>query len=298
VLRRELAKKRVKVLCKTKVSNLLVKGQRVRGVELKDKTVLEASKVILATGGASYSFTGSDGKGVKIAERSGHLIVGFKPGLVPLVVKESYPLALEGLTLRNIRLQFSNGKNKIQSDTGEMVFTKKGISGPLVLSLSGRVADWLHDERKAFVDIDLKPALSEEQLRARLLREIEQSPRKGIKNLLKEMLPLRLIPIFLSSAGVLPEKRVNQLTRSERKAILSLLKAFRLNICATAGIENAMVSRGGVSLKEIDPRTMVSRIVEGLYFCGEMIDIDADTGGFNLQAAFSTGYLAGTSCRP
>jgi len=295
VLENELVKSGVQVVCRSKVVDLIVSGGRVKGVRLENSQDILCDRIILATGGASYSFTGSDASGINIAKKLAHLIVPLRAGLVPLDVKQNYVKKLEGLTLRNIRLKFSGGKTEIISEIGELIFTASGISGPLVISLSGKVIDLLAPDKTVFIDIDLKPALSIQQLDARLLREFKLNAKKGIKNVLKELLPLRLIMVFAEVAGINPIKKCSQITQKEREKIISLLKGFRLEISKPRPIEEGMVTRGGVSLKEINPRTMESRRIKGLYFCGEMIDLDGDTGGFNLQAAFSTGYLAGES---
>jgi len=212
-----------------------------------------------------------------------------------LETRQHYPKFLEGLALKNIRLRFSDSKRQILSEIGELLFTSFGISGPLVLSLSGEIVDWLQHSNTIYVEIDLKPALSKEQLRARLLREFKLNPKKAIKNTLKALLPKRLVDVFIDIAKILPDKKVSQITQKERESLVSLFKAMRLDITKSRPIDEAMITRGGISLKDINPRTMESRLIKGLYFAGELIDIDADTGGFNLQAAFSTGYLAGES---
>jgi len=295
VLKQELRKKGVEVEVSVEVKDILIKDNRVAGVVLADSRTIFADKVILATGGVSYSFTGSDGGGLRIAKKLGHTVTDLRPGLVPLEVKQGYPKDLEGLTLKNIRLVFSDGSKKIESETGELVFTGFGVSGPLVIGLSGIIADWLFAGRSVFVNIDLKPALTGEQLDRRFLSEFAANSKKSIRNAIKEFLPLRLIDCFLDIAKIPPDKKVGQVNQKERKTLVSLLKGLRLDIIKARPIEEAMVTRGGVSLKEIDPRTMQSRLIRGLYFAGEIIDVDADTGGFNLQAAFSTGYLAGES---
>jgi len=295
LLKKELEKTGVQVIYKSKVVDLLVKDGKVKGVRLENGKDIPAERVILATGGASYSFTGSDATGINIARKHGHAIVSLAAGLVPLVVKQDYPKKLEGLTLHNIKLTFSAGKTRIYSDIGELLFTGFGISGPLVITLSGRVIDLLDEHKNVSLEIDLKPGLSGEQLDNRLLREFKVNARKNVKNMLKELLPLRLIMVFAQAAGIDPFKKCSQVTQKEREKIISLLKGFQMDISGSRPIEEGMVTRGGVSLKGINPRTMESRLVKGLYFCGEMIDVDADTGGFNLQAAFSTGYLAGES---
>jgi len=295
VLKKELDRSGVRVVYKANAAGLAVDNGAVKAVKLSDGSLIACDKAILACGGASYSFTGSDGSGMKIAASLGHSIVPLRPGLVALDVKQNYPRRLEGLTLRNIRIRFCGGKEHIVSEVGELLFTSSGISGPLVVTLSGRVIDMLGRAKSVFADIDLKPALSEEQLDKRLLREFKAGAKKNIRNVIKELLPLRLADIFMQVCEIDPLKKCSQVRQAEREKIISNLKCFRMEISSSRPLEEGMVTRGGVSLKEINPRTMESRLVKGLYFCGEMIDVDADTGGFNLQAAFSTGYLAGES---
>lgn len=295
VLKNEVEKQNITTLHKAVVKDILVANNQAQGVSLENGERLKADAVILATGGVSYAFTGSTGDGQRIAEKFGHSIVPLRPGLVPLDIKESYPKELEGLTLKNIRITFSSAKKEIVTEVGELMFTAKGISGPLVITESGRVNDLLAEQRRVHAIIDLKPGLTIEQLEARLLREFKANPRMSIRNILKELLPLRLIDTFIHILKIDSQKQASHVTLEDRRNIVKLLKAFTLEIKSTQPIEEAMVTRGGVSLKDINPRTMESRRVKGLYFAGEMIDIDADTGGFNLQAAFSTGYLAGES---
>jgi predicted Rossmann fold flavoprotein len=295
VLEKELEKVGVQVIYKSKVVDLIAAGAVAKAIRLENGENITADRIILACGGASYSFTGSDASGINIAKRLGHTIVPLQAGLIPLDLKQNYPKKLEGLTLRNIRLRFSDGKTQIVSEIGELIFTASGISGPLVITLSGKVVDLLAANKFVYLDLDLKPALSIEQLDARLLREFKLNAKKSIKNMLKALLPLRLIKVFIDALGIDLLKKCSQITQEEREKIISLLKGFRMDISGPRPIEEGMITRGGVSLKEINPRTMESRLIKGLYFCGEMIDVDADTGGFNLQAAFSTGYLAGES---
>jgi len=295
VLDKELAQQKVKSIFKSEVKDILIKDGQVKGLYLANAEFIPCDKIILATGGATYSFTGSTGEGLKMAQSSGHSIVPLRPGLVPLEIKEKYPETLEGLTLKNIRIKFCAGKSEIVSEVGELLFTGFGISGPLVLTLSAKIVDWLKDKQDVYAAIDLKPGLSVEQLDARFLREFKANPKKGIKNIVKSLLPLKLIDLFIKLTGIEPHKKANQLTQDERRKVVALLKSWRLSIAGARPLEEGMVTQGGVSLKDINPRTMESRRVKGLYFCGEMIDVDADTGGFNLQAAFSTGYLAGES---
>ena len=293
VLKKELLKNKVNISCETRLKDIAVEDKKVKGLNLSDGTFIPCDRIILAAGGASYKFTGSNAEALGLVSRLGHHIVPLKPGLVPLETKPAYPLT--GLALKNIRLKFSDGKREIASEIGELLFTDFGISGPLVLSLSAQIADWLREIKNVFVEIDLKPALSKEQLNSRLLREFKISPKKTLRNALKSLLPVRLIEVFLLMVKIEPDKKTSQITQSERLSLVSLLKGLRLEISRTRPIDQAMVTRGGVSLKEVNPRTMESRLIKGLYFAGEMLDVDADTGGFNLQAAFSTGYLAGES---
>lgn len=295
ILKKELIKLKVKIIFDSRVKEVIASGNQVRQVKLEDLTMLEADRVIVATGGKSYSFTGSSGDGYLMAEKLGHTIEELKPGLVALEVKEKYVKSLEGLTLKNIRLKFVKDQDKINSEVGELVFTDSGVSGPLVLTLSGVISDWLNERKEVFISIDLKPGLSQEQLDLRILREIKTAPKKTVRNIFKSLLPLKLVDLFIGLAGVSQDKKASLITQPERRKIASLLKSWRLTILRTGPLERAMVTRGGISLKEINPRTMESRLIKGLYFAGEVIDIDADTGGFNLQAAFSTGYLAGQS---
>jgi predicted Rossmann fold flavoprotein len=295
ILEKELRSLGVKILCKSRMKDLLLESGKVRGLLLDNGQLIPADRVILATGGVSYAFTGSTGEGLECAKRIGHRVTALRPGLVAMETREKYPNQLLGLTLKNIRLAFSDGKREIISDIGELLFTPMGVSGPLVLTHSGAIADWIMAGARVFMKIDLKPGLSREQLDARLRRDFLKNARKTIKNSFKDLLPQKLAGVVLFILKVDPNKKVSQITKIERENIVSLLKGFRLNIAKPGPLEEAMVTRGGISLKEIDPRSMQSRLCPGLYFCGEMIDVDADTGGFNLQAAFSTGYLAGES---
>jgi len=295
VLREELQKNKVRVYYKVSVKDIITESGRVRAVRLNDGETIYADRVVLATGGLSYSFTGSTGDGIELARKLGHNIAALRAGLVALEVKQGFVGLLNGLTLKNVRLRFISDGKQIISEIGELLFTRQGVSGPLVLSLSGRIIDWLGEKKKVNLKIDLKPALSYEQLDKRLLRDFHGDSKKSIKNILKRLIPLRLIELFVKLSGINPARKANQITQDERGKIISLLKNLEFDIKCGLPLEEAMVTRGGVSLKDINPRTMESRIIKGLYFAGEMIDVDADTGGFNLQAAFSTGYLAGES---
>jgi predicted Rossmann fold flavoprotein len=299
-LKRELLRCGVRLKCNIKVRDIIASPlgpaeRTVQGLRIAGNRFIAAERVILAAGGVTYPFTGSCGGGLRMAAALGHRITDLRPGLVPLEIRQEGMRHLAGLSLKNIRLKFFSGKNKIISGVGELLFTHTGISGPLVLSLSGRVADWLKQEKGVYAEIDLKPALTPEQLDSRLLREFKAGTNKSLKNILKELLPQRLIAYFLQITDIAPLIKANQVTSMQRRALIRLLKGWRLDITRPRPIQEAMITRGGVSLKEINPRTMESRLVKGLYFAGEIIDVDADTGGFNLQAAFSTGYLAGES---
>lgn len=295
VLKKELLAKGVRPLFKSRMKDIILRDKQVKGVMLTDNKVISCDRVILATGGVSYAFTGSSGDGIELAKRLGHKIISLRSALVPLLVRQKYILKIEGLALKNIRLRFAAGGKQIISEIGELIFTKNGISGPLVLTLSGTIIDWLAEKKAVYVEIDLKPALSAEQLNARLLREFQLNSKKSIRNVLAQLLPKRMIDLFLELVKIKADKKVSHFTQQERKQVAAMLKAFRLDITGSLAIEEAMVTRGGVCLKDINPRTMESRLIKGLYFAGEMIDLAADTGGFNLQAAFSTGYLAGES---
>ncbi len=295
VLENELNKNNVNMVYKTKIKEMLVEKGEVKGLLTAGKKIIPAKRVILATGGVSYSFTGSTGEGIKMAQGLNHSVSQIRPGLVPLEIKQRYPRLLEGLTLKNICLKFSNGKKDIFSEIGELLFTGFGVSGPLVLSLSGQIVDWLEAREKVYVEIDLKPALSREKLDLRLLRELNANSKKSIKNILSGLLPRRMVNVFIDIAKIDPDKKASHFTQKDRRDLASLFKGLRLDIIRSRPIEEAMITMGGISLKDINPRTMESRLIRGLYFAGEMIDVHADTGGFNLQAAFSTGYLAGES---
>ncbi len=293
VLLKELQHLHVDVRHGAVVKDIVVEHGSVKGVLCADGSAIAADRIILATGGMSYPFTGSTGAGFAIAGRLKHTIMPLRPGLVGLETQERH--GLEGLTLKNIRLAFGGEGKRIVSDMGELLFTHHGISGPLVLSLSGRIVDMLRQGKKVFAEIDLKPALSDEQLSARLVREFAGAPRTALKNVLKELLPSGMIDCFLKAVRIDGNITASHITKEQRQKIIEALKRFRFDITKNRPLDEAMVTQGGISLKEINPRTMESRLVKGLYFAGEVIDVDADTGGFNLQAAFSTGYLAGGS---
>lgn len=295
VLLKQLQQNKVKIVFDSRVTQVFVKNNQARGVILETGRVASSDKVILATGGVSYAFTGSTGDGINFSAKLGHKITPLKAGLASVVIKENYPRLLEGLSLKNIQLKISAGDKELISGVGELLFTAFGVSGPLIFTLSGKISDFLEEKKNVFLEIDLKPGLSREQLDIRILREFQANPKKSLRNILKTLLPLRLIDLFIRMLKIDSHKSASQITAAERAKMIELLKGFCLQVKSLPPIEEAMVTRGGVSLKDINPRTMESRLIRGLYFCGEMIDLDADTGGFNLQAAFSTGYLAGES---
>lgn len=259
----------------------------------EDGSSLVSDKVILAMGGASYKATGSTGDGFRIAEELGHTIIPLKAWLVPLKAKEPWVKDLQGLSLENIRLVFEYGNKKIVSDIGELIFTHFGVSGPLVLDLSGNIVSILEKHKEIRLLIDLKPGLNIGQLENRLLKEFKAKGNTALSNVMKALLPNRLIEIFVHLLKLNPSIKASQITKNERRSMITLFKALPLTITGSLPIEEAMVTGGGVSTKDINPRTMESRIVPGLYFAGEIIEGAAPSGGYNLQQAFSTGYLAG-----
>lgn len=266
----------------------------VRGLLLSSGRKVYGDAVIVATGGLSYQTTGSTGDGYRFAEETGHGIVEPEPSLVPLLTEEPYIPRLQGLSLRNTGLRILDGKKTIYSDFGEMMFTHNGVTGPMILSASAVVGARLKKKPlQAF--LDLKPALSKEQLDARILREFGESPNKQFKNVIGTLFPASLLPVMLSLGGIDPEKKIHEITREERLGFAELIKAFPFTIIGTGDFKEAVITRGGVRVKQINPGTMESKLVDGLYFIGEVLDLDAVTGGFNLQIAWSTAYLAAQS---
>ena len=272
----------------------------VNSVELENGKILEADKVIIATGGKSYPRTGSTGDGYKFAKELGHTIITPKASIVPLEADKELCQSLQGLSLKNVKIQLKNIENnkKIYDDFGEMLFTHFGVSGPTILSSSAHLlrvknVDELLKQRKIKLVIDLKPALSKEELDSRILRDFEEVKNKEFKNSLDKLLPKKMIEVIIKLSGIKENKKVNEITKEERFKLVELLKNFEVTITGFRPIEEAIVTAGGVSTKEINPKTMESKIVKGLYFAGEVIDVDSYTGGFNLQIAYSTGFVAG-----
>ena len=266
-------------------------GERISAVLLDDGTELECDAVAVCTGGASYSKTGSTGDGYRLAKSVGHTVVEPKPSLVPLVCRNNFIPALQGLSLKNVAVRVLDGGREVYSDFGEMLFTHFGVSGPVVLSASSHMKE---PEKKDYkLVIDLKPALDEEKLDKRLQRDFAENNNKDFINSLSNLLPRKLIPVIVRLSGIEPSVKCNQITRAQRQSLVRLLKAFTVDVTGFRPIEEAIVTSGGVNVKEIEPKTMKSKIVPNLYFAGEVIDVDAYTGGFNLQIAFSTGFLCG-----
>lgn len=293
---KEIKKYNIDVKLNKKVSEVLTKAGEVCGVKLENGEIVNASKVILATGGKSYPATGSTGDGYDIAEKLGHTIVSPKGSLVPLTADVELCQSLQGLSLRNVKILIKDVENnkKIYEDFGEMLFTHFGLSGPTILSASAhllRYKNFGKNNIKLF--IDLKPALDEESLDLRIRRDFEEFKNKEFKNSLEKLLPQKMIPVIIELSKIKPEKKVNEITREERFALVQLMKKFEVTITGFRPVEEAIVTAGGISIKEINPKTMESKIVSGLYFAGEVIDVDAYTGGFNLQIAYSTGFTAG-----
>lgn len=293
-LKRFLDENGVKIRLNTKVKSLVYENDMIKCVETTGGR-FAANSVIIATGGLSYPSTGSDGDGYKFAKKCGHSVTKLYPSLVPLRIKEKFCSELMGLSLKNVSADFLLDGKSVYRDMGEMMFTHLGITGPLVLTGSAYLTRALSEGKTAEVVIDLKPALDEKTLDNRILKDFNKYANKALKNALNELLPQRLIPVLVDMSGIDPEKKVNSITKSERQKLLSLLKGLKLTVTSASGFNEAVVTSGGVNVDEIDPSTMQSKLVKNLYFCGEVIDIDAFTGGFNLQIAFSTAYLAGTN---
>ena len=291
---------KIKKLFNTRVQKILVQNGDVLGVRT-EKEIIQTDKIILATGGKSYPLTGSTGDGYLIAKNIGHKVTEIRPSLVPLVIYEKNECKeMQGLSLRNVGIKFiDESKNKlIYEDFGEMIFTHFGISGPTILSGSAHLVrykeiDNLMKEQKIKLQIDLKQELTEEQLDERILRDFKEFKNKQFKHALDKLLPQKMIPIVIEKAEINEEKRVNEITKEERKNLVKVLKKFELTIKDFRPVEEAIITSGGINIKEINPKTMESKLVKGLYFAGEIIDVDSYTGGFNLQIAYSTGYTAG-----
>jgi len=299
-LSRELKKRNVKIELNTCVKGVLVEQgsdseehPKVTGVLLENGKKITADKVIVATGGISYASTGSTGDGYRFASKSGHKVTECKPSLVPFNVKESWCKDAMGVSLKNVSLRLVCGKKEIYNGFGEMLITHFGISGPLALSASSYYVSKAKGETLAY--IDLKPALDAELLDKRVLRDFEEAKNKQFKNSLNHLFPQKLIPVMIDLSGIDPEKKVNIISKEERKRFVDLIKNLPLTITGVRDFKEAIITKGGVSVKDVNPSTMESKKIKGLYFAGEVLDLDALTGGYNLQIAWSTGYLAGVN---
>ena len=300
-LQKVLKEKKVKIMLHTQVQRLLeepsvddMSQNVVTGVKLEDGTTMQADAVIVATGGFSYQTTGSTGDGYRFAKEMGHTVTDIHPSLVPFLAKEGYVQQMQGLALKNVEVRILNGKKLLYQEFGEMLFTHFGVSGPLLLSASAAIKPSLTAGELSMF-IDLKPALSEEQLDHRLLREFDEAKNKQFKNSIGGLFPAKMIPVMLELSGIDPEKKVNEITKAERRYFIGLIKAFPVTLCGLRDFNEAIITKGGVKVKEVNPSTMESKLVPHLYFCGEVLDLDAMTGGYNVQIAWSTGYLAGVS---
>ena len=289
---RELNSLGVAVSLHTEVRELLCEQDKVCGVLLTNGKKMKADAVIVATGGISYPSTGSTGDGYRFAKETGHRVTELLPSLVPMEVSQWYAKELQGLSLRNIEICITDGKKKLYEEFGEMLFTHYGVTGPVILSASSVVGKTLR-KKELTLHIDLKPALSEEQLDKRILREFDANHNKQYKNSIDSLFPAKLKPVMIELSEIEPEKKVNEITKEERQRLVHLIKDFTMTLTGLRGYNEAIITKGGVSVKEIDPGTMESKKMKGLYFAGEVLDLDAVTGGYNLQIAWSTGYLAG-----
>ncbi|MBR4892680.1 MAG: NAD(P)/FAD-dependent oxidoreductase [Clostridia bacterium] len=276
-----------------KAEKIIVEDNKVTKVKLSDNRIINCNSVVVATGGMSYPLTGSTGDGYNFVKPLGHTITELKPALVPVVLKSRYPKMLEGLSLKNISVNLTDENGKVvYSDFGEMVFTSNGVSGPVILSMSS----FVEDSKDYTLSIDLKPALDYEKLEKRILADFSKYNNKNFSNGLFELLPKKIIPVIIELSGINPDTKINQITKEERKNLLNLLKNLTFKVKCKGSIDEAIITDGGVNVKEINPKTMESKLVQGLFFAGEIIDVHGYTGGFNLQIAFSTGYTAGMNC--
>lgn len=292
----EMKRAGVKVHLYTKVSKILTENGRFSGLEFADGACVQGDACVIATGGFSYQTTGSNGDGYRFAEELGHTVTDIYPSLVPLAIEEEFVKELQGLSLKNVEAAIYDGKKKLYQDFGEMLFTHYGVSGPLILSGSSHIAKKA-GEKKLKLVIDLKPALTEEQLDQRVLRDFEQNINKQFKNAVARLFPAKLIPVMIERSKINPEKKVHDISREERQNFVKLMKHFEMTILGLRGYNEAIITKGGVKVKEVDPGTMESKLVPGVYFAGEVLDLDALTGGYNLQIAWSTAYAAGSSIK-
>ena len=292
-LTKELHRLGVEIHLRTTVTGV-VGENKFEYIELKNGQKIEGDACIIATGGFSYQTTGSTGDGYRFAKELGHQVTDILPALVPMETKEEFVTELQGLSLRNVNATIYDGNKKLYEDFGEMLFTHYGVSGPLILSGSSYVAKHLKEKELKLV-IDLKPALTVEQLDQRVLRDFEENMNKQFKNAITKLFPSKLIPVMLEQSGINPDKKVNLISKEERQGFVNLIKNFTITLTGLRDFNEAIITQGGVKVKEVNPATMESKLVEGLYFAGEVLDLDALTGGFNLQIAWSTGNAAGSS---
>ena len=292
-LTRELRNLGVEIHLYSEVVKVVGK-EKFEYIELKNGQKVKGDACIVATGGFSYQTTGSTGDGYRFAKSLGHEVTDILPALVPLVIKEDYVKELQGLSLRNVKATVLDGKKKLYEDFGEMLFTHFGVSGPLMLSASSYIASKVKTKELKLI-IDLKPALTFEQLDQRVLRDFDENINKQFKNAIQKLFPTKLIPVILAVCNIDPDKKVNLITKEERHQFVTLIKNFTFTIQGLRDFNEAIITKGGVKVKEINPTTMESKLVQNLYFVGEVLDLDALTGGFNLQIAWSTGYAAGSS---
>ncbi len=293
-LKRSMRKAGVCVHLNTRIEKLLIQNGRISGIQTAEGQTIEGDAVFVATGGLSYESTGSTGDGYRFAREAGHRVTDRLPSLVPFYVREDFVKELQGLSLRNIEIRLFDGKKEVFREFGEMLFTHFGVSGPLILTASSYVGE-LAAKRELRLLVDLKPALDAEQLDQRLLREFEENKNKSFKNTVGRLFPAKLAPVMISLSGIAPDRKVNGISREERQSFARRIKNLEMTVTGLRGFREAIITRGGVAVKEIHPSTMESKLIPGLYFIGEVLDLDAVTGGFNLQIAWSTAWAAGNA---
>lgn len=295
VLEKEMKAQGVQIHLYQTVTQIAKKDGRFAALKLADGTMVEGDACILCTGGMSYQTTGSTGDGYRFAKALGHKVTELRPSLVPIETKEYFVPELMGLSLKNVEIRILDGKKVLYQDFGEMLFTHYGVSGPLILSASAYIGKELSEKKELKLSIDLKPSLSEEQLDARVLREFEANHNKQFKNAIGGLFPSKLIPVMIAESGIDSEKKVNVISKEERQGFVHLIKNFEMTLIRLRDYKEAIITQGGINVKEVNPSTMESKLVEGVYFAGELLDLDAVTGGFNLQIAWSTAYAAGSN---
>ncbi|SFR90255.1 BaiN/RdsA family NAD(P)/FAD-dependent oxidoreductase [Anaeromicropila populeti] len=294
VLQVQLEQLGVEIILNSTVCDVVEENGQFKAIQLKgSRKLIFGDSLIIATGGYSYQSTGSTGDGYVFAKKLGHTVTKIMPALVPLTVQEAFAKEMQGLSLKNVSVTILSGKKQLFYDFGEMLFTHFGVSGPLILSASSRITKFVEEHKELVLVIDIKPALSEEQLDNRIIRDFELNQNKQFKNSLDQLLPRKMIPVIIAMSKIDPDKKVNLITREERRQIVSAIKNMTMHITGFRDFNEAIITRGGVNVKEINPATMESKLVKGVFFAGEVMDLDALTGGFNLQIAWSTAYSAG-----